>query len=400
MDIYKVQFIIGIIEDVTPKLKRNRTEDLFSGTNVEVSDSKDGDGKSQIITQLNKVYVDKFTKKQYEGSKYNSKVEIITEDKKIKKVKSQFNLTLKNENYENENNVNFGFDSFEVQINSNITLIKLEKKNKEVVQLVKKLSEKYEYLNSEEFMKNEEVINSLLKKEEEEDEEEEEENKEFSEILSKRLRQLGSIQYEGSLVSEKELFSFKVFNKKVIFAYNLSLTDDKIKNVVYAKCEDKKIEIGNAGYNLPKLETNVTVAEMTLKKIPITGLPVPINIEFKIGAEFDWGILFKVNETYNQEGIVMFYGLVYGKVQANVGVKKCKISVGIKGDLLKANVTSSILHDNTKKNFNFSTGVTFSTAKIDLYIKGKICWVKFSKSWEIFEGIKIKTFKWSDSFNY
>ena len=217
-------------------------------------------------------------------------------------------------------------------------------------------------------MKNEEVINSLLKKEEEEDEEEEEreleeENKEFSEILSKRLRQLGSIQYEGSLVSEKELFSFKVFNKKVIFAYNLSLTDDKIKNVVYAKCEDKKIEIGNAGYNLPKLETNVTVAEMTLKKIPITGLPVPLNIEFKIGAEFDWGILFKVNETYNQEGIVMFYGLVYGKVQANVGVKKCKISVGIKGDLLKANVTSSILHDNTKKNFNFSSDVTFFNCK-------------------------------------
>ena len=36
MDIYKVQFIIGIIEDVTPKLKRNKTEDLFSGINVEV----------------------------------------------------------------------------------------------------------------------------------------------------------------------------------------------------------------------------------------------------------------------------------------------------------------------------------------------------------------------------
>ena len=44
--------------------------------------------------------------------------------------------------------------------------------------------------------------------------------------------------------------------------------------------------------------------------------------------------------------------------------------------------------------------VTFSTAKIDLYIKGKICWIKFSKSWEIFEGIKITSIKWSDSFNY
>ncbi len=379
--------------------------DLFSGINVEVYNSKEGDGKSQIITQLNKVYVDKYTKKQYKGSKYNSKVEIITEDKKIKNVKSQFNLTLKNENYENENNVDFGFDSFEVQINSNIILNKLEKENKEVVQLVKKLSEKYEYIKSEEFLKNEEVINSLLKKEEEEDEEEEEreleeENKEFPELLSKRLRQLGSIKYEGSLVSEKEIFSFKAFNKKVKFAYNISLTDDKIKNVVYAKCEDKKIEIGNTGYNLPKMETNVKTAEMTLSKIPIPGLPIPLNIEFKIGAEFDWGILFKVNETYNQEVTATFYGLVYGKVQANVGVKKCKITVGIKGDLLKANVTSSIVHDNTKKNFNFSSDVTFSTAKIDLYIKGKICWIKFSKSWEIFEGIKITSIKWSDSFNY
>ena len=44
---------------------------------------------------------------------------------------------------------------------------------------------------------------------------------------------------------------------QVKFAYNISLTDDKIKNVVYAKCEDKKIEIGNTGYNLPKIETNV-----------------------------------------------------------------------------------------------------------------------------------------------
>ena len=116
----------------------------------------------------------------------------------------------------------------------------------------------------------------------------------------------------------------------------------------------KKIEIGNTGYNLPKIETNVKTSELTLSKIPIPGIPVPLNIEFKIGAEFDWGILFKVNETYNQEVTATFYGLVYGKVQANVGVKKCKITVGIKGDLLKANVTSSILHDNTKKNFNFS----------------------------------------------
>ena len=181
MDKDNGQLLMGIIEEVTPKLTRNKTDDLYSGINIEVSDLKEGEGKSQIITQSNKVYVDKFTKKEFKGSKYGSIVKINFKDKMIKNIESQTNLLLKNE-IENKNSINIGLDSVDIQINSNITLTKFEEENKEIVQLMKNLAEKYEY------MEIEELINSLLKKEEEE--ENNEQSKTSDEEPTKNIRKL------------------------------------------------------------------------------------------------------------------------------------------------------------------------------------------------------------------
>ena len=52
---------------------------------------------------------------------------------------------------------------------------------------------------------------------------------------STSLRELGGIKWEGSFAHEKELFSFSILKKKVSFVYSISLSDGKIKNVLYVK---------------------------------------------------------------------------------------------------------------------------------------------------------------------
>ena len=397
MDEDNAQILMGIIEGVTPKLTRNKTEDLYSGINIEVSDLKEGEGKSQIITQSNKVYVDKFTKKEFKGSKYRSIVKINFKDKMIKNIESQTNLLLKNE-IENKNSINIGLDSVDIQINSNITLTKFEEENKEIVQLMKNLAEKYEY------MEIEELINSLIKKEEVE--ENNEQSKSSDEEPTKNIRKLGEIENDivdylkdqGSFVFEQKILSFTILSQEIKFFYNFIIsTDGKIKNVLYVECLNKKIEIGIE--NLEALKKNETeiesenkdfVPEFTLLKFPFTILSIPLKVEFIIGGELDWGFLLAINKfSFN------ISPTIYCKAQLNAGPKKFKFSVGIKGDLLEAATETSIIKED--ENLKFYSGISFSTARINLYAEAKF-WGKkiFSKSVEIFQGIEIKTFEWDN----
>ena len=392
MDKDNAQLLMGIIEEVTPKLTRNKTDDLYSGINIEVSDLKDGDGKSEIITQSNKVYVDKFTKKIYKGSRYRSRVKINFKDKMIKNIESHTDLLLKNE-IENKNSINIGLDSVDIQINSNITLTKFEEENKENVQLMKKLAEKYEY------MEIEELINSLIK--------EEEENKEQSKISdeepTKNVRKLEEIKNElldylidqDSFEFEQKILSFTILSQEIKFFYNfITSIDGNITNVLYVECQNKKIQIGIE--NLEILKKNDTkeeiedfVPEYTLLTFPFTILTFPLDVEFIIGGKFSWGFLLAVDKiSFN------ISPSIYCKAQLNVGIKKFKLSVGVKGDLLIAATETSIMKED--ENLKFYSGIRFSTASIDLYAQAKF-WGKkiFSNSVEIFKGIEFKTFEWT-----
>lgn len=379
MDRYNAQIIMGIIEGVIPKLTRNRTEDNFSGLSIEVSELKGEAGISEIETQSNQVYVDKYTKKEYTGSNYNSKVERVIQNQMVKSINSQVNLYIKNDADENENNYNIGFDSFDIQINSIITLTKSEEENKESTQLITKLADNYEY------MKSKDLIDSLLQKEEENNQPDEDEEESTS------LRELGGIKWEGSFAHEKELFSFSILKKKVSFVYSISLSDGKIKNVLYVKCGDKKFEIGNKGFNLPKKQTKTKAAEVTLLTFPFPALPFLVNIQFIVGGEFDWEILVKVDQSFFQELKVTLGAAVYGKAQANVGVKHAaQVSVGVRGDLVKADGTSSI--SKADKKYSVKTSVTFKTARVEIYAKAKLLWKTiFNKSLQVFKGIGVKT---------
>ena len=63
MDKYNAELLIGIIEELTPKLIRNKTEDALSGINIIISNLKEGESKLKIM-QRNKVYVDEITKEE------------------------------------------------------------------------------------------------------------------------------------------------------------------------------------------------------------------------------------------------------------------------------------------------------------------------------------------------
>ena len=218
----------------------------------------------------------------------------------IKNIESQTNLLLKNE-IENKNSINIGLDSVDIQINSNITLTKFEEENKENVKLMKKLAEKYEY------MEIEELFNSLIKEEEEENKEQ---SKTSDEEPTKNVRKLEEIKNElldylidqGSFVFEQKILSFTILSQEIKFFYNfINLINGNITNVLYVECQNKKIQIGIE--NLEILKKNDTkeeiedfVPEYTLLTFPFTILSFPLEVEFIIGGEFSWGYLLAVDK--------------------------------------------------------------------------------------------------------
>ena len=381
MDRYNAQSLIEIIEGVTPKLTRNKTEDIFAGVTVEVSDSENGKGKTEIENVASREYIDRYTNKRYHGSNFQRKIHRLIEDKEIKNINTDINLLLKTEKLEGENDINIGFDYFNVDYNSNVNLIRSEEDQKEFVQLIEKLSQLYKY------KKSDELIKEIISKEEEE--QIKQQNDEIEEET--RLRKLGKIIWEGKFEHEKEIFSFNVLGQKVAFIYSVTLHDGYMKNVLFVKCGQYKIEIGNKGVNLPKKETNKVEKEKTLLKFPFPGIPFLVNIEFLVGGEFDYEILIKLNKDSLQEFRVTFTGAVYGKALARAGVKDiAEVSAGVKGDIISAKAETQVVKKSKK--YALKTSIKFSTARIELFIKGMFVWLEiFHFSFEVFKGIGLKT---------
>ena len=156
MDQYNTQAMIELINNVVPKLSRNKKEDKKKGLTAAAKKTRNGDTLTEI--QAPKEYTDKFTGEEYKGSKFEKKTEVDVENEKIKKVSTNTNLVLETQK-ENEETLDFGLQNFTYDIASEIKSTKNEENNQENIQLVKQLSEK---LN---FIKSDDLVKSLLLKE-------------------------------------------------------------------------------------------------------------------------------------------------------------------------------------------------------------------------------------------
>ena len=170
MDDYHAESIPQVIEKVIPKLTRNRKEDMSNGLDIKTKRSQNK--RTIVQTESPKTYED------FKGSKYSRSVKTEIEDDQITSIESNDNLYLQSEPEEDE--IVFGPKDFTFDMKSDITSNEVRFEEKESIELVNKIAQKFTLIDSKELLK------SLKEKDKEEDVEEEIYSEE-----SKPLRNLG-----------------------------------------------------------------------------------------------------------------------------------------------------------------------------------------------------------------
>ena len=146
MDNYNAHLIIELIEDVIPKLSRNKTEDNNNGLKVE---SKKNCKKLTLVESQSPKEIKKF-----KGSEFKL-IERHIEEGQLKNARAYLNLLLKNN--KDVNKADFGLKDFQYDQKSEVILTEI-KDQKENVGLLKDLAKYYTYITSKEFYDNQKRI--------------------------------------------------------------------------------------------------------------------------------------------------------------------------------------------------------------------------------------------------
>ena len=371
MDQYNAQALIELINNVVPKLSRNKKEDKKKGLTVATKKTKNGD--TLTLIQAPKEYEDKFTGKEYKGSIVEKKTEVDVENEKIKKVSTNTSLVLETQK-ENEETLDFGLQNFTYDIASEIKLTKNEENQQENIQLVKKLSEKIKFIRSDDLM------NSLILKAQEKDSElnetseenedfkkivQNENNKENKEINSKQTRKLG---WEGSISRSWTIANSNILGKTVSLRYEISLSGGELSNTLSVSCDYVTLYFGNTGTTKNKNKPEKSTGDKQLFKIPFPGTPIPVTFSFKIGGAIGYDVYY---DTYTNKFSVSTTGELYAKAELGAGVSGiAEIDVGAKGTIISLTAESTL----TKISgyYTSSNSLYASGGKINCYVMGKL----------------------------
>ena len=202
MDGYNVQLIVGLIENVIPKLSRNRKEDMSNGLDITTKKSKN---KRTIVQNESPKQFEAF-----KGSQYSRIVKTEIEDDQITKIESNSNIQLHSQPEEGQ--IIFGPKDFTYDMKSEISSNEVKYNEKESVELVNKLAAKFTLIDSKD------LIESLKEKKEKEETEEE----------TTPLRNLATFPITAS--REYKLASLDVLGQTVNLKYVVSITSSKASN--------------------------------------------------------------------------------------------------------------------------------------------------------------------------
>ena len=209
IDKQNAESIIDLIDNIIPKLIRNRTEDKEKGVEINTrSDRKKktfsvsgkGQRKNQILSNLGGLA---------KPSKSSYSVERDIENDKITEIRAKNNLYFETQKKENDTDyIDFGIKDFYYDTSSVINSTENTQKDVNYVNFIKRLTSKLE------FVEGGKLLNSLLEKEKEElnkkinetDETDEEEKSPISEQQLRNLGWEGSFSYEWLIASSNIYF--------------------------------------------------------------------------------------------------------------------------------------------------------------------------------------------------
>ena len=339
MDEYNAETIKELIEKVIPKLSRNRTEDMSNGLNINVKKTKN----KRFIVQ-------KQTPKQFhsfEGSQVSKFVRTEIEDEQITNIATNSNVQL--HSLPEEGEIIFGPKDFYYDIRSDIASEEVKYEQKENVELVKKLAEKFNFIDSKDLLK------AFKDKKDEENKpvviEEEE--------TQSPLRNLGfSVSGEKTF----NLASFKVGGQTVTIKYYVKVSSSQAINKIIISSGLGTFEFGNKG-------CSGTLSKKWEYKQPIFNFPFPGFPAVTVGA-FAKGTI-KAEIGFKSGSSTKVYATLSGKLTMGAEIKAgwdaiASLSAGAEGTVADASATVTISGGSVSKDSGFS----LKMGGLEAYIKG------------------------------
>ena len=207
MDEYHAETIIDLIEKVIPKLSRNRTEDMSNGLDINLKK-----------IQNKKYIVQKEPPKQFysfRGSKVSKFVKTEIEDEQIKNIETNSNVQLHSQPAEGE--IIFGPKDFYYDIKSDISSKEIKYEQKEKVELVKKIAENFNFIDSK-------ILLKAIK------DKKDEENKPMEIAKEETQPSLRNLGFDIKAEKSFDIVSFDVCGQTVAIKYFVKVTKEKLKH--------------------------------------------------------------------------------------------------------------------------------------------------------------------------
>ena len=340
----EAQNMVDLINNVIPKLTRNKTEDDNNGIKIKTTKSR----KKQSLMEYEnpKEFTDKYTNTTFKGSKITKEVEREIENETISEINTNTNLYLETqEEKDNKNYFDFGFKNFYYNSSSKITLRQIQKEQKDIINLVKRLSSKLTLIESEQLIQA-----KILK-------EIEEEQKNLNQSQSQNETVLDTTTINENITEEKNLrirnldsgdnresffgFHWDVIKTNILgqdtsVGYYVELSGGKITNGLFLKFGWSTYKVGNLdGLGKNKKKGSQRKDDIPLAKIPLGFLPVKLSI--KVGSSLDFGVNLGLDNIK-----VELSGSLFMKAAVEFGIDNvATIEAGIRGDFINVSFSTS-----------------------------------------------------------
>ena len=340
----EAQNMVDLINNVIPKLTRNKTEDENNGIKIRKTKSR----KKQSLTEYEnpKEFIDKYTNTTFKGSKITKEVEREIENETISEINTNTNLYLETqEEKDNNNYFDFGFKNFYYNSSSKIILRQIQKEQKDIINLVKRLTSKLTLIESEQ------LIQAKILKEIEEQQKNLNQsqiqnetvldtttiNENITEEKNLRIRNLDSGDNRESFFGfHWDVIKTNILGQDTSVGYYVELSGGKITNGLFLKFGWSTYKVGNLyGLTKNKKKGSERQDDIPLAKIPLGCLPVKLSI--KVGSSLDFGVNLGLDTIK-----VELSGSLFMKAAVEFGIDNvATIEAGIRGDFINVSFSTS-----------------------------------------------------------
>ena len=379
MDKENIESIYELIDNVMPKLVRNRTEDKENG--IEIKTRTDKKKKTLIINGRNQRIgdhvIEHLNVTKAPRSCYT--VERDIEDDKITEIRAKTNLYFETQKEENDY-IDFGIKDFYYDTSSVIVATENKENKVDDANLVKDLVSKLD------FVETGKLLNSILDKEEEELKKKAKEAEEELPISENQLRNLG---WSGSFGWDWTIANSNILGQTVKVVYSISLSGGKVKNSLSLNFNSFSVPLGNTDGASSDTSKKANSNEKEVGQIPLGSVAVTLSV--KVGGSLDFDVKFK-----NNVFTIKLGGSVYAKAGVIFGWDKvASIEVGVKGTLISASFSTSIQKNSNGSYSKKSISLTASAGAVSVYAKGTLLTLTlFNKSYEVWKGWPVVTKTW------